>query len=384
MILPKVRDPRFITVRRGGSLRDDDHRRLAIWAADCAAHVLQHFEEARPADDRPRRAIDLGRAWARGDVSWAEARTAAGHANAAARELRGAGRFAAYAAGQAAAVGHVAAHELGAAAYAVRAARAAAPAGESEAAGPVECRWQRAQLPAEIRELVLDDQRLRNELCWFAFDCRDRCRLDAAGENLRGRAATRGGAPMRGRALPAPADPPELDGRAAIHHHGQPARGRDPGRFPADDAELEPEARRARFDRLAGVDGAQLGTAEDVDDVERTGGGDGIGERREGGHLGDLALVRVDRNDVVPGADERLEDAVRRPPRVRGGADHRDPPGRAEHLRDPGVVQDRHRVASLVEVHQVTHPGAIGALGLMRVCAPALVVGRGQLAPSLT
>ena len=26
-------------------------------------------------------------------------------------------------------------------------------------------------LPDEIRDLVLDDQRLRNELCWFAFDC---------------------------------------------------------------------------------------------------------------------------------------------------------------------------------------------------------------------
>ena len=25
--------------------------------------------------------------------------------------------------------------------------------------------------PTQIRELVLDDQRLRNELCWFAFDC---------------------------------------------------------------------------------------------------------------------------------------------------------------------------------------------------------------------
>ena len=38
-------------------------------------------------------------------------------------------------------------------------------------AGRLECQWQRAQLPQEIRELVLDDQRLRNELCWFAFDC---------------------------------------------------------------------------------------------------------------------------------------------------------------------------------------------------------------------
>jgi hypothetical protein len=170
VILPQIRDPRFITVRRGGTLQDDDHRLLATWAADCAEHVLHHFEQARPNDDRPRRAIDLGRAWARGEIPWAEARTAAGHANAAARDLRGAARHAAYAAGQAAAVGHVAAHELGAAAYAVRAARASAPEGEGEAAGRVECQWQRAQLPHEIRDLVLDDQRLRSELCWFVFD----------------------------------------------------------------------------------------------------------------------------------------------------------------------------------------------------------------------
>ncbi len=64
---------------------------------------------------------------------------------------------------------HVAAHELGAAAYAIRAARAAAANGEEEA-GRRECEWQRAQLPREIRGLVLDDQRLRNELCWFVFD----------------------------------------------------------------------------------------------------------------------------------------------------------------------------------------------------------------------
>jgi hypothetical protein len=120
VILPKIRDPRFITLRRGGSLQDHDHRLLAIWAAACAEHVLNHFEQARPTDDRPRRAIDLGRAWARDET--------------------------------------------------LRAARAAAPEGEREAAGRLERLWQRAQLPSEIRELVLDDQRLRNELCWFAFD----------------------------------------------------------------------------------------------------------------------------------------------------------------------------------------------------------------------
>jgi hypothetical protein len=171
VILPKVRDPRFITVRRGGTLYDDIHQLLAIWAADCAEHVLPHFEQTRPGDDRPRRAIDLGRAWARGEIPWAEARAAGGHANAAARDLRGAGRHAAHAAGQAGAVGHVAAHELGAAAYAIRAVQAAAPDDDAQAAGRAECRWQRDRLPDEIRDLVLDDQRLRNELCWFAFDC---------------------------------------------------------------------------------------------------------------------------------------------------------------------------------------------------------------------
>jgi len=172
VILPKDRDPRFITIRRGGTLTDSDHHLLALWAASCAEHVLDLFSSVRPADPRPRHAIELGRAWARGEVTMTRSRTAAGHAMAAARDLSGAARHAAYAAGQAAAVGHVAAHELGAAAYGVRAARAAAAhAGESDAAGRAECRWQRAQLPHEVRELVLDDQRLRNALCWFAFDC---------------------------------------------------------------------------------------------------------------------------------------------------------------------------------------------------------------------
>jgi hypothetical protein len=171
VILPKVRDPRFITVRRGGTLSDADHHLLAVWAADCAEHVLGLFEDGRPHDDRPRRAIELGRAWARGEVRMTEARTAAGHANAAARDLRGASRHAAYAAAQAANVAHVAAHELGAAAYAIRAVQAAAPKAKGKAAGRLECRWQRDQLPEAIRDLVLDDERLRNDICWWVFDC---------------------------------------------------------------------------------------------------------------------------------------------------------------------------------------------------------------------
>ena len=122
MIFSRKRDLRLVTVRRGGTLRDADHHRLAAWAADCAEHVLHHFEHARPGDDRPRRAIGLARAWARGEIAMTQARAAA-FANAAAREASGAAKLAALAAAQAVAVSHVPAHELGAAAYAIRAAR---------------------------------------------------------------------------------------------------------------------------------------------------------------------------------------------------------------------------------------------------------------------
>lgn len=81
MILPKERDPRFVTIRRGGTLTDPDHH------------------------------------------------------------------------------------------YAIKAARAAAPEGEGESAGRLECQWQRDQLPEAIRELVLEDQGLRNDICWSVFDC---------------------------------------------------------------------------------------------------------------------------------------------------------------------------------------------------------------------
>src|SRR5215212_3160038 len=171
MILPKVRDRRLVTIRRGGTLTDSHHQLLALWAASCAEHVLGVFESAQPEDPRPRAAIEHARAWARGEVQMMQARKAAGHAQAGARDLRGAARHAAYAAGQAAVVPHVAAHEHGAAVYAIKAARAAAPEGEGERIGRLECRWQREQLPDAIRELVLEDQRLRNEICWSVFDC---------------------------------------------------------------------------------------------------------------------------------------------------------------------------------------------------------------------
>jgi hypothetical protein len=170
VILSAERDPRLVTIRRGGTLTDENHRLLALWAATCAEHVLHLFEYPHPGDGRPRAAIEHIRGWVRGEVTMMASRAAGGHAMGAARDKQGAARNAAYAAGQAGAVAHVAAHDLGAAAYAIRAVRSAAPENEADEAGRRECAWQREQLPEAVRELVLDDQRKRNAICWSVFD----------------------------------------------------------------------------------------------------------------------------------------------------------------------------------------------------------------------
>jgi hypothetical protein len=168
-ILPKVRDPRLITIRRGGSLTDANHHLLADWAAQCAEHVLHLFEREAPEDFRPRNAIEVARAWIRGEVPMTFAHDTAFTANAAGKGLSDAARFAALSAGQAVAVAHVAAHDLGAAAYAIRAVQAAAPE-DADVARLRERDWQRGQLPDDIRDLVLEDPRNRSPICWNVFD----------------------------------------------------------------------------------------------------------------------------------------------------------------------------------------------------------------------
>ena len=172
MILPKVRDPRFITIRRGGTLTDADHHLLALWAAACAEHVLELFESAQPEDPRPRQAIEHARAWVRGEVKMMQARAAGGHAMAAARDLRGAAAPRRVRRGPGRRSSPTSPH-TSSAPPPTRSRRPARPRprARASAAGRRECRWQREQLPEAIRELVLDDQRLRNDICWSVFDC---------------------------------------------------------------------------------------------------------------------------------------------------------------------------------------------------------------------
>ena len=164
------RDPRLVAIHRGGLLDVPRHRLLASWAADCAEHVLPLFTAKYPEDDRPRRAIETARAWSRGEASVGEARKAAFAAHAAARGASDATACeVARAAGHAVATAHMADHELGAAAYAIKAVRLASPPPDARMAGERECRWQREHLPEAIRELVLSDEERRNKKLWSVF-----------------------------------------------------------------------------------------------------------------------------------------------------------------------------------------------------------------------
>lgn len=144
-----MRDWRFVAAHRGGPLSAADHRLLAAWAADCAERVLPIFE-ARSTDDRPRRAIEIARSWARGEVPVGAAQKAAVDAHVAARIApRKAAIAAARAAGHAVATAYMADHSLGALIYAQKAIEATAASVDEEQA------WQIAQLPRHLRELVI-------------------------------------------------------------------------------------------------------------------------------------------------------------------------------------------------------------------------------------
>jgi len=132
-------------------LNKQDHRTLVLWATDCAEHVLPYFEEKDPKDNRPRKAIEAGRAWVRGEIAMSEARTAAFASHAAARDTNQAAACAsARAAGHAAATAHVASHAHAAADYAVTAAEAAGSLGERE--------WQYQRLMEHLRPIVFPTQ----------------------------------------------------------------------------------------------------------------------------------------------------------------------------------------------------------------------------------
>ena len=137
-------------------LDEQDHKLLVLWATDCAEHVLPYFEKEYPKDDRPRKAIEMGRAWTRNEITMSEIRTAAFAAHASARTTDiPAARAAARSPGQAVATAHVVGHAPHAANYAVIAAEASNIVKERE--------WQYKHLPKHLRSIVFKKHNQRNK-----------------------------------------------------------------------------------------------------------------------------------------------------------------------------------------------------------------------------
>ena len=132
------------------TLSVSDRRIAAAWAADCAERVLWVFEAEAPQDGRPRDSIARTRAFARGELEVAEEIRRRFVGGGAARDARTpAAAAAARAAGQAAAVAHMGAHALGAAAYAAKAAGLAAP--DQYGAVTEEIGWQLNHMSAAVK-----------------------------------------------------------------------------------------------------------------------------------------------------------------------------------------------------------------------------------------
>jgi hypothetical protein len=132
------------------TLSEADRRLVASWAADCAERVLWIFEAEAPKDDRPRILIARARTFARGELNTAEGIRTRFAGGVGRGEVKGsAAAAAARAAGQAAAVCHMGAHALGAAAYAAKAAGLADP--DRPGVAQDEIRWQLDRMSAEVR-----------------------------------------------------------------------------------------------------------------------------------------------------------------------------------------------------------------------------------------
>ena len=99
------------------------HRTLVLWALEYADYLLKIFEEKYPGEDRPRNAIEIGRAWAQGDVKMPAAKKAIHAAHNAATEITNDIVYCAVvrAIGHAVATIHVETHAIGAPIYALTA-----------------------------------------------------------------------------------------------------------------------------------------------------------------------------------------------------------------------------------------------------------------------
>ena len=125
-----------------------DKKALALWAIDCAEHVLPYFEEKYPNDKRPRKALETLKKWIdTGMFKMSVIRKASLDAHSAAKDAKeDYARYAAHAAGQAVATAHVPTHSIGGAIYALQAIHRVTGPSDADAAVAKERDWQYQRL----------------------------------------------------------------------------------------------------------------------------------------------------------------------------------------------------------------------------------------------
>lgn len=144
-----MRDKRFIAEHRGGSLKKEQHQQLMQWGCNCAEHVLHLI--GKKIDKRLMDALTVAKEWIKGNASVGDARNASLAAHSVAREVSNPISIAvARSVGHAVATAHMADHSLGAALYALKAVKSAGKSIE------VEKNWQNDQLPAQIKDFVIN------------------------------------------------------------------------------------------------------------------------------------------------------------------------------------------------------------------------------------
>jgi hypothetical protein len=145
------RDKRYVAEHHGGPLKKEQHHQLILWSCECVEHVLPLASVK--VNEHVQNALRVAREWAKGNATVGEARKASVQMIALARELTDPGEIAVVRAmGHAVATAHMADHSLGGALYALKAIKHAGLLIE------IERRWQNAQLPAEIEELVISSR----------------------------------------------------------------------------------------------------------------------------------------------------------------------------------------------------------------------------------
>jgi hypothetical protein len=152
-----MRDKRFITESRGGSLTKNNHHKLINWARKCSEHVLSLIDE--DIDNRLLYALHIAEEWENGNVKTGEAMKASLKAHAVARESSNPVIVAvARSVGHAVATAHMADHSPGGALYALKSVRLA---GKSVS---LEWEWQTRKLeklPTEMLELVITTLKMK-------------------------------------------------------------------------------------------------------------------------------------------------------------------------------------------------------------------------------